>query len=380
MRLASVIDDAAEVRRAISLIELGARLQVLESETRLSHERLLKLYKEIAGSRRPRACCLSRPTGSSPGSRTSTRRCSCIYNYSDQVRARPGSTPTRSSRRYELYSEAMRAVMRARAALSITRAWRLVRFIDAGMLRRAECTQVAAATSSCDYSLHQIQEHYVSAASALPPRAGRTKDPQGGRASTEPTRPSRGRPPRAASADLCVGRCSLNAHGLARQAAQAPRGPAGGRGAAYLQGLANAMLVIVGYLIVLVSVFGGFALAGGHLAALLQPVELLMIGGAALGAFVVGNHRQGDQGHAEGAAVVASRARQVHQGAVHGADGAAVRHPAEGAQGRPDVDRGRRRGRRSRARAVREVPDGAGRPPRGRVHHRLPAPDGRPAT
>lgn len=49
------------------------------------------------------------------------------------------------------------------------------------------------------------------------------------------------------------------------------------------------MLVIVGYLIVTLSVFGGFALAGGHLAALLQPVELLMIGGAAVGAFLVGN-------------------------------------------------------------------------------------------
>jgi len=49
------------------------------------------------------------------------------------------------------------------------------------------------------------------------------------------------------------------------------------------------MLVLIGYLIVLASVFGGYALAGGHLAALLQPVELLMIGGSALGAFVVGN-------------------------------------------------------------------------------------------
>ncbi|TWC71638.1 chemotaxis protein MotA [Herbaspirillum sp. SJZ099] len=37
------------------------------------------------------------------------------------------------------------------------------------------------------------------------------------------------------------------------------------------------------------SVFGGFALAGGHLGALFQPVELLMIGGAAGGAFLVGN-------------------------------------------------------------------------------------------
>ena len=49
------------------------------------------------------------------------------------------------------------------------------------------------------------------------------------------------------------------------------------------------MLVIIGYVVVLASVFGGFALAGGHLAALLQPVELLMIGGAAAGAFLVGN-------------------------------------------------------------------------------------------
>jgi len=50
------------------------------------------------------------------------------------------------------------------------------------------------------------------------------------------------------------------------------------------------VLVIVGYVVVLASVFGGFALGGGHLASLLQPVELLMIGGAAAGAFVVGNN------------------------------------------------------------------------------------------
>ncbi len=50
------------------------------------------------------------------------------------------------------------------------------------------------------------------------------------------------------------------------------------------------MLVIVGYIVVLVSVFGGFAMAGGHLAALFQPLELLMIGGGAMGAFLVGNN------------------------------------------------------------------------------------------
>jgi chemotaxis protein MotA len=49
------------------------------------------------------------------------------------------------------------------------------------------------------------------------------------------------------------------------------------------------MFVIVGYVIVFASVFGGFAMAGGHLGSMLQPLEVLMICGAALGAFLVGN-------------------------------------------------------------------------------------------
>ncbi len=50
------------------------------------------------------------------------------------------------------------------------------------------------------------------------------------------------------------------------------------------------MLVIIGYVVVLGAVFGGFAIAGGHLGALWQPVELLMIFGGAMGAFFVGNN------------------------------------------------------------------------------------------
>ncbi|EQD74981.1 flagellar motor protein MotA, partial [mine drainage metagenome] len=49
------------------------------------------------------------------------------------------------------------------------------------------------------------------------------------------------------------------------------------------------MFVIIGYVVVLGAVFGGFAMGGGHLGALFQPIELLMIGGGALGAFFVGN-------------------------------------------------------------------------------------------
>lgn len=49
------------------------------------------------------------------------------------------------------------------------------------------------------------------------------------------------------------------------------------------------MFVGIGYLILLASVLGGFVAAGGHLGALMQPLEVVMIGGAAGGAFVVAN-------------------------------------------------------------------------------------------
>lgn len=49
------------------------------------------------------------------------------------------------------------------------------------------------------------------------------------------------------------------------------------------------MLVIIGYAVVLGSVFGGYGLMGGSFGALYQPLELLIIGGAAVGAFIAGN-------------------------------------------------------------------------------------------
>ena len=52
------------------------------------------------------------------------------------------------------------------------------------------------------------------------------------------------------------------------------------------------MLIVVGFIVVLLAVFGGFVLQDGHLAALFQPYELLMIFGGALGAFVIGNDRK----------------------------------------------------------------------------------------
>jgi chemotaxis protein MotA len=47
------------------------------------------------------------------------------------------------------------------------------------------------------------------------------------------------------------------------------------------------MFVIVGIVVVLGAVMGGFVLEHGNLHVLFQPVELLIIGGAALGAFII---------------------------------------------------------------------------------------------
>ena len=50
------------------------------------------------------------------------------------------------------------------------------------------------------------------------------------------------------------------------------------------------MLKIAGFLVVICSVLGGFVLSEGKLAALWHPFEILIIGGAALGAFLVANN------------------------------------------------------------------------------------------
>ena len=50
----SVLQDANQTQLAIELIGLGARLQVLEAETTLSRDRLIRLYKELRGVSPPK--------------------------------------------------------------------------------------------------------------------------------------------------------------------------------------------------------------------------------------------------------------------------------------------------------------------------------------
>lgn len=50
------------------------------------------------------------------------------------------------------------------------------------------------------------------------------------------------------------------------------------------------MLIAIGFIILILSVFGGFVLSGGSLGPLYQPTELLMIGGGAIGVFIAANN------------------------------------------------------------------------------------------
>jgi chemotaxis protein MotA len=51
------------------------------------------------------------------------------------------------------------------------------------------------------------------------------------------------------------------------------------------------MLFIVGSVVVILCVFGGYAAAGGHVTVLWEPFELVIICGAAVGAFIISNRK-----------------------------------------------------------------------------------------
>jgi chemotaxis protein MotA len=60
------------------------------------------------------------------------------------------------------------------------------------------------------------------------------------------------------------------------------------------------MFVIIGLLIVVGAVIGGYLMEGGHLAVLLQPAELIIIGGAAAGTVFIANPMHVLKGIAKG--------------------------------------------------------------------------------
>ena len=172
MRGKSVVDDAREVARARELIGFDARLQVLESETVLSRERLLRLYKELRGR--------SPPKGMLPFSTDwfvtwmpNIHASLFMAIFRHMHNAASIDRIDALIRAYRLYLEQC-ASNDLEPALSLTRAWRLLKFIEAGMLRYASCRRCEGEFVVRDLDL---TTNYVCGCCQPPARAGKTRDP-----------------------------------------------------------------------------------------------------------------------------------------------------------------------------------------------------------
>jgi flagellar transcriptional activator FlhC len=169
-RSRSVVSDAEHVQLAAELARLGARLQVLETETKLSRERLLRLYKEVRG--------VSPPKGMLPFSTDwfmswmpnihasifiNIHRYLVAHTQSKGIRAIIGA--------YKLYLEHVQ-LNDLENVLSFTRAWSLARFFEAKLLETAPCKCCGG-----KFVVHtmDLTKDYECGLCNVPSRAGKTK-------------------------------------------------------------------------------------------------------------------------------------------------------------------------------------------------------------
>ncbi len=164
----SVLQEARDVQLAITLIELGARLQFLEAEVNLSRERLLRLYKEVKGS--------SPPKGLLPFSLDwymtwmANIHSSMFYNIYLHMLAHAGGNKLEALiKAFRMYQEQVLAHGDT-AALDFTRAHTLVRFFDSDMLHLTRCTRCSGQFVSHAYD---HKSDYVCVLCRPPSRAGK---------------------------------------------------------------------------------------------------------------------------------------------------------------------------------------------------------------
>ncbi|NML14888.1 flagellar transcriptional regulator FlhC [Azohydromonas caseinilytica] len=166
----SILSEARQIERAVTLINLGARLQVLESETDLSYERLLRLYKEVSGK--------SPSKGQLPFSTDwfmtwqPNIHASLFLNIHEYLNKSAALEDIDIIiKAYQLYLEHTSA-QGLEPLLSVTRAWRLVKFVDNGMLAMTKCSRCGGHFVTHP---HEIAKHYVCGLCNPPARAGKGK-------------------------------------------------------------------------------------------------------------------------------------------------------------------------------------------------------------
>lgn len=170
MRMKSLVQDAQETQLAMEMIELGARMQMLESETGLSRERLLKLYKEIRGE--------SPPKGMLPFStdwfipwQQNIHASLFMSQLSFILKNTSHRGLDATLKAFHMYRDYVQD-NDLEQVLSLTRAWTLVRFFDAKMLQLACCTKCSGHFVAHAYDPTQ---GYVCGLCHIPARAGKGK-------------------------------------------------------------------------------------------------------------------------------------------------------------------------------------------------------------
>lgn len=171
MATKTVVGEAQQVQTAIELIEMGARLQLLQEETSLSRERLLKLYKEVKGES-PSKGMLPYSTDWFMSWQPNIHSSLFMDIYQFLVRNAGIEGVQALITAYRLYLDQIQGIDGAEPVLSITRAWFLIRFFKAGMLQLVPCKECGGHFVTHTDDLH---DNYVCGICHPPARAGKTK-------------------------------------------------------------------------------------------------------------------------------------------------------------------------------------------------------------
>lgn len=166
----SVIAEGRQISLAIEMIKLGARLQVLQTETDISRRRLINLYKEIHGE--------SPPRGQLPYSEDwymtwlPNIHASYFYNAYQALLTQPKDGRVRAMiDAYRLYLDQVPLGRDDKPVLSLTRAWTLVRYFECGMMELSSCE--CCHGRFVNYA-HNIDHHFICGLCKPPSRAGKT--------------------------------------------------------------------------------------------------------------------------------------------------------------------------------------------------------------
>ena len=169
----SLLNESRQLHQAVDLIRLGARMAVLESETDLSHERLVRLYREVMGQ--------SPSKGQLPYSTDWFISWQPNIHSSLFLNIHENLDKSLALDRVELLTNAWRLyeaevkAMGVEPMLSITRAWRLVKFVESDMLCLTACTHCGGQFVTHPHEWNSTSRRFVCGLCEPPARAGKSR-------------------------------------------------------------------------------------------------------------------------------------------------------------------------------------------------------------